>query len=501
MQHKTRHAPPRAAAMIEALRGLGYSTATALADIIDNSISAHADNINIDFFWEGEKSVITIIDNGIGMDEACLEKAMQLGCKHPLEQRSKTDLGRFGLGLKTASFSQGRSLTVASRKDGTAISCFRWDLDALQQSNNDEWPLIEGADEGGEKWLEQLDRMQQGTIVILQKLDRVVTGGFREQDFLDLIDVVERHISMVFHRYIEDEISCIEICINGRAIKAWNPFLTEHPATWSSPVVRSVPGVIALQCHVLPHKDKLDQREYEDAAGPDGWTAQQGFYVYRNNRLLLAGSWLGLGQGRSWTKEEAHRLARIRLDISNTTDSEWKIDIRKSTARPPVLIRARLMQFAEDTRARARRVFAHRGQPVHTGAGRQPLIQAWHAEHSSSGVRYRIDRSHPAVSSVIEAAGDMMPQISAMLHVIEQTIPVQLIWLDTAESREAPASSPSALPTEEIVLVLETLFFSLVQKRGLSATQARERLMRTEPFHDYPDLVAALTDAPEADGE
>src|SRR5207237_4274443 len=135
-----------------------------------------------------------------------------------------------------------------------------------------------------------------------------------------------------------------------------------HPATWSSPVERlhTAGGRIEVQGHVLPHKDRLDQAEHDLAGGPDGWTAQQGFYIYRNERLLVAGSWLGLGQGRSWTKEEAHRLARIRLDIPNSADAEWKIDILKSTARPPVALRSWLMRFAEDTRERARRVFAYR---------------------------------------------------------------------------------------------------------------------------------------------
>lgn len=154
---------------------------------------------------------------------------------------------------------------------------------------------------------------------------------------------------------------------------------------------------------------------------PDGWTAQQGFYVYRNQRLLVAGSWLGLGQGRSWTKEEAHRLARIRLDIPNTADSEWKIDIRKSIARPPVTIRMSLTRIAEDTRARARRIFACRGQVTRLG-DTEEVVQAWRSEHLKSGVRYRIDSDHPAIRSVLDDAGSLLPQISAMLRVIEETI-------------------------------------------------------------------------------
>jgi len=487
--------------MIEALRGLGYSTATALADIIDNSIAAHARHINLQFTWNGEKSTITVLDDGYGMDENSLERAMRLGDRSPLDVRAENDLGRFGLGLKTASFSQCRSLTVASRKDDK-ISCLRWDLDVLAQSKDDGWYLLESAAEGSDHLLEPMSKIKNGTLVILEKLDRIVTAGFKDQDFLDLVDTVERHLSMVFHRYIEGKNPKIVIAINGRPTHPWDPFLSEHPATWSSQVVRfpATGGIVEVQCHVLPHRDKLDPREHDIAGGPDGWTAQQGFYVYRNERLLLAGSWLGLGQGRSWTKEEAHRLARIRLDFCNTADSEWKIDIRKSTARPPVLIRSRLTRLAEDTRERARRVFAHRGQTVRFGDS-QPVTQAWRSEHFSGGMRYRIEETHPAVRAVLDEAGALAPQIKAMLRVIEETIPVQRIWLDTTEAKETPSTGFEGSIPAEVKSVLDVMFRSMVNKKGLSPSVARGRLLHTEPFHNYPDLVAALSDDQATDGE
>ena len=122
---KVRYAPPRAGAMVESLRGLGYSTATALADLIDNSISANADEVAVLFDWQEGRSTIRILDNGDGMSDEALDLAMRLGARSPLDQRDPGDLGRFGLGLKTASFSQCRRLTVASRRDGVT-SCLRW---------------------------------------------------------------------------------------------------------------------------------------------------------------------------------------------------------------------------------------------------------------------------------------------------------------------------------------------------------------------------------------
>lgn len=491
---KSRHAPPKAAAMIEALRGLGYSAATALADIVDNSIAARADRVDILFSWAGNSSTVAILDNGAGMDECELDLAMRLGEKNPLDERAAHDLGRFGLGLKTASFSQCRRLTVASRKEDT-LDCLRWDLDVLAASADDGWHLLEGPAEGSERLLSPLGA-QRGTLVLWENLDRIVTPGFREQDFLDLIDRVEQHLAMIFHRFLAGSKPRLRLGINDRPVEPWDPFLTGHPATWSSPLER-VAGdrAVEIQCHVLPHKDRLDERQHDLAAGPDGWTAQQGFYVYRAERLLVAGSWLGLGHGRPWTKEEAHRLARIRLDIPNAADAAWKIDIRKSTARPPVPLREKLIKLAEDARERARRVFAHRGQPIRIGGG-EPLAQAWRTEHFKSGLRYRIDRDHPAVRAVLDDAGALAPQIQAMLRIIEETIPVQRIWLDTTEMHEAPRTGFSGEPPAEIAAILSVMYRNMVFRKGLSPALARERLLGTEPFNNHPELVAALPDKP-----
>jgi hypothetical protein len=497
---KSRHAPPKASAMIEALRGLGYSTATAIADVVDNSIAAHADRIDILFSWDCTASTIIILDNGAGMDERELDLAMRLGERHPLDERAAHDLGRFGMGLKTASFSQCRRLTVASRKEGRK-NCLRWDLDRLAACEDDGWHLFEGPEEGSECLLAPLSAHEQGTLVLWEKLDRVVTSGSGKQDFLDLVDRVEHHLAMVFHRFLSGHKPRLRLNINGRAVQPWDPFLTSHPATWTSPAERisADAGAVEVQCHVLPHKDRLDTSDHESAAGLNGWTAQQGFYVYRNQRLLVAGSWLGLGRGRSWTKEEAHRLARIRLDIPNTADAEWKIDIRKSTARPPVSIRERLTRLAEDTRQRARRVFAHRGQPIRSGGG-IPLVQAWRAEHYSGEVRYRIDRDHPAVKAVLDDAGAIEAQVMAMLRVLEETIPVQRIWLDTTEARETPRTGFAGQPPKEVSEVLTVMYRNMVLRQGLSPALARERLLSTEPFNNYPELVATLPNGPLSQG-
>lgn len=493
MKSKTRSAPPRAMAMLEALRGLGYSTAAALADIVDNSISAGAKEVRIDFTWAGPSSRITILDDGRGMDDPELESAMRLGDKNPLDARTVDDLGRFGMGLKTASFSQCRRLTVASVKDG-ATSCLRWDLDELAANPDGGWLLFEGPAQGSMPFITGLQKAKNGTLVLWEAMDRIVTSGYTSNNFHDLIDNVESHLAMVFHRLIQGPRAKLKLLLNGRLVAPWDPFMSGHPAKpWTSPTTKhSTPsGTVSVQCHVLPHRDKLTISEFESNAGPAGWTAQQGFYVYRNERLLVAGGWLGLGNSRAWNREEAHRLARIRLDIPNTADADWKIDVRKSTARPPVSLRPWLTLLAENTRERARRVFAYRGTPTPI-SGNIPIDQAWRVERIKAGIRYRIEESHPSVAAVLESAGTLAPLIKSMLRVIEETVPVQRIWLDTAENKETPRTGFEGEPNTAVIEVALVLFDDLVGRKGLSVEDARKSLSRTEPFQKYPALIAEL---------
>lgn len=492
MTSKPRRAPPRADAMLESLRGLGYTAATALADIVDNSISAAASNVDIWLTWDGPASRVTILDDGRGMSDSELEKAMRLGDRSPLDDRAADDLGRFGVGLKTSSFSQCRRLTLASRKDGE-LSCLRWDLTKLANEPFD-WLMYEGPELGSEGFLAALDSKATGTLVLWEDLDRMVTDGYTAENFSDLIDEIEAHLAMVFHRLIDGPRPKFRLSINGRAVRAWDPFMTDNPAkTWGSHPDKfgTAGGAIEIEGHVLPHKDRLTQDEFDAGAGPNGWTAQQGFYIYRNQRLLVAGGWLGLGQGRAWNREESHRLARIRLDIPNTADADWKIDIRKSTARPPVSIRTWLQHHADDTRERARKVFAFRGMPA-TGRGRAPVEQAWRVEHTVKGVKYRIDEKHPAVAATLDTSAERADLIRAMLRVIEETVPVQRIWFDTAENRDTPRTGFAGEPPEAVVHVLKTLFADMVGRKGMSAADASKLLLSTEPFQNYPALVAAL---------
>jgi hypothetical protein len=301
---------------------------------------------------------------------------------------------------------------------------------------------------------------------------------------------------MTFHRLLDGHQPELRLVLTGKAVTAWDPYLIGHPSkALESPEYRILRTTgVTVQCHVLPHRDMLKPAEQEAAAGPGGWTQQEGFYVYRNRRLLLAGSWLGLGDGsKPWPRDDANRLARIRLDIPNSADAEWKINVLKSTASPPVRLRPQLHRLASETRDTARRVFAHRGHVTSVSGTRSNAVaEVWQVRRSAQGTSYRIARDHDLVASILNRAGSLKPDILALLRLIEETVPVQRIWLDTAEDKETPRTGFAGAPENEVVETLSSMFEALVKFRGLSPAEARERLGRTPPFDRYLALVAAV---------
>ncbi len=487
-------APPMAAALIESLRGVGYSAATAIADLIDNSVSAGASRVWLTFRYAGPKSTITLLDDGHGMSEGDLRRAMTLGGVGPLATRRPGDLGRFGLGLKTASFSQCRCLTVASKRGGQT-SIRRWDLDYIARPDVGDWRLLAAPRHGSEELLAALDTVQHGTLVIWEGLDRIV-GHANEQDkaagdaFYDLAERIEQHLGMVFHRFLDGPSPDLQILNNNHRIKPWDPFLRSHMATAPTPTeaIHRPNGAVELEGFVLPHKDQLGPA-YDQAGGPEGWAAQQGFYVYRNRRMLVSGGWLGLGSPRVWTMEEPYKLARIRLDFPNSADHEWDIDVKKSVARPPRWLRRRLTELAQSVRESARQVFAHRGAYGKREAV-QDLIPAWTSRQVAGATSYSINRQHPALVRVLENPD--REAVEQALHIIEETVPVQRIWLDTVENGEAPREAFAETPTPQIEAMASSMLKHLIGKVGLELPVAIARLRATDPFQNFPELINRL---------
>jgi hypothetical protein len=493
-------AEPRASAMVESLRAVGYSPQTAVADLIDNSIAAGARNVWVSFWWSGAASHVAIRDDGHGMDADELTRAMRPGTIGPLEEREPGDLGRFGLGLKTASFSQCRRLTIGSHRDGEATDFRRWDLDYVQEV--DEWRLLTAPADGSAHHFEQLDGMAHGTIVLWECLDRVV-GDSRvdnvnmQNHFTSIVRDVDEHLAMVFHRFLAGPRPRLRIWFEGgeepKAVEAWDPFLESHPATFCTPeeAIDFDGGRLLVRGFVLPHKSKLTAAQHRVAGGPGGWNQRQGFYVYRNERLVVPGSWLGIGSDRQWVREEHYKLARIRIDIPNTMDMAWHLDVKKSDARPPAALREKLKGLALVVREDAKRVYASRGGVVGPHKKDTTPERPWKAVQIDEHPAYRIDRKHPLVGQVKSLMqGGSRPQLEALLRLLEETVPIERIWIDTAEHDEAHLAPFELADDEEILKLARYTYQALIGVSGCSREEAMDRLALMEPFARRPELLA-----------
>lgn len=476
---------PEASSMIESFRSVGYNLETAIADIIDNSISADAKNIYLDSVWRGSDSFISILDNGIGMNREQLIEAMRPGSKNPLAERPPKDLGRFGLGLKTASFSQCRRVTVISKASGCNAVYLTWDLDYVGQTGK--WSLL---DYCPDEFVNKLDDIESGTMIIWSDLDRIVPPGITADNqtahrkFIEQMDRVSKHLSMIFHRYIEDK----SLVLYGwnTPIVPWNPFLTGENATQSFPAQSLGDGAV-VKGYVLPHKDKITEDTYKLAEGTRGWSEQQGFYVYRNKRLLLAGDWLGLGHPK-FRKEEHCKLARIQIDIPNTLDAEWQIDIKKSTARPPQQCTDSLESYAKQVRTRAVEVYRHRGKVTSPLPGTEfkPL---WLEKKKGDKWSFVVNREHSVVSEMKSLAQTNPDKaINMLLKFIEETIPTKSAFIKEAEEAEKQALPFEGVNKDLLIEMIKTIAATL-KREGKPDEFIKNEMLNMDPFNRFPELV------------
>lgn len=328
---------PSAAMIIQSLRSVGYTLETAIADIIDNAITAKANHISIDYRWcENGDSYVIISDDGHGMSQIELSEAMKLGGHLTAAEDT---LGRFGFGLKTASISQCRKLTVLSKKDNCLHACI-WDLDKAIENNTWDASLLSNDQINNDTFATEIlsstlyNSSQDGTTIIWQNID----AGYarKREDFLHAFQKTKEHISLVFHRYLvkENNHPAILMEMNGVKIPPFHPFGPENNLNRISLQQDSIKcenHIVTFTPYILPKSENYSNiKEYEYHAGADGYIQNQGFYVYRNRRLIQHGTWFRLQR-----KAERTQLLRIQVDFPSELDSEWKVNIMKSQIIPP----------------------------------------------------------------------------------------------------------------------------------------------------------------------
>lgn len=423
---------PEPESLLQSARSFGYTVETAIADLIDNSITAGASKIKITYGIDSFSSFVRIEDNGNGMSESELVNAMKIGSFNPLSARHENDLGRFGLGLKTASFSQCKRLTVKTRSNSGKEFIRCWDLDIIAKEKD--WVLLRNCvDTKSQNNLGAFVYEGSGTIVLWEKLDRLVELDELKSDrehFYRKFDNVRKHLGLIFHRFIEDDL--ISIAVLDDDIEAINPFnisISVPSLELAEEQLSINKQQISIQPFILPHESKLSEEERRNLEITKGWIEHQGIYLYRNKRLIADGTWLDL----DFRKKESQRLCRIRIDIPNTLDKEWQIDVKKATAKIPDAIRKRLKNICFTSIEKSIKVYTQRGAYLARKGEKKEIIYLWKSKQKQGKRYYEINKAHPIYQLIIEYLDEDANIFRDYIKLIGESLPISFIVNDFSD--------------------------------------------------------------------
>ena len=367
---------PSARRLTGSLRDIGYDFVAALADVVDNSVAADASEVGIEIVFDGSKSYVLIADDGNGMTEAELNEALRFGTRRDYQLG---DLGRYGLGLKTASISQCRRLTVATRRALTyrRLALKTLDLDHIERT--DRWQVIDPpSDSHVYRALEWLTS-GPGTVVFWENLDRILPakrpdGGWARRRLDQLAERSREYLGMAFHRFLEGDTQRpgpLSITVNGEKVHPWNPFapLEDHrlelPPLSFEVAIGDLYGRVILNRYVLPPRRQFSSMsEFERMSGLLKWNRQQGLYVYRGDRLIQHGGWCGIRAADEHTK-----FARAALDFQTDLDALFQINVAKMRVSLPPEIRTLLERPIHELCHRARCSVPTRRAARHSNSG------------------------------------------------------------------------------------------------------------------------------------
>ncbi|MDB8550983.1 ATP-binding protein [Turicibacter sanguinis] len=474
---------PYAPNLVESTRSIGYSFETALADIIDNSISNFATRVDVEFRG-GDNPCVAIIDNGSGMTSTTLEQAMRYGSSSILDKRSEEDLGRFGLGLKMASMSQCRKLTVITKYKGV-ISAACWDLDHIHKTGK--WSLIVYPESTALelKFARSLDELKSGTVVLWEKLDRISESRLDfEREFNEKLDYADRHISLVFHRFMDknETKKTIDFYFNKRKLEPIDPFMTKHKAT--QPLEEESVFIDRVQMkvksYIIPYANKLSAEERQVLNKNKDLNLNQGIYIYRNKRLIVWGKWF-----RIVSESELSRLARVRIDLPNSIDHLWKIDVKKSNAAIPSMIKEQLKMIILRTIGKSERVYRYRGRKIKTDS----YEHVWNKIKNRDKFQYVVNRDLPLYKALEDSLSDeQLRLLDCFLNSIEDAFPYDAVYYDKATDVQFEEK------TLEIGKAYQVARASMDYLKGDKESQlvALKTLKNIDIFIKYPEVLEMI---------
>ena len=381
--------------LFDSIRDMGYSVENAIADLIDNSLAAKSTKINIDIVFDKDRSYIRIEDNGTGMNRSCLNDALTFG-KKTKSNRDPNDLGRFGLGLKTASLSQGKRLsvkTVINNKEEIGV----WDTDFVNNEAK-RWAIKTQPFETTIDLFKRKLPDKSGTIIVIEILDKLLNEKAEDSDlFYKKIDAVGDHLSLIFHRYIQGYlVEKTDIFYQGQQLEPIDPFAFSKITIKGEGKYYN--NSVVVKAYILPHESKMSKADLKKASLENGFTFNQGFYLYRTNRLIVCGGWLNMGEDMK--SIEPTKLCRIMVDIPNKWDDAWGIDVKKSKAIIPNFIYSDVEKIVKNAYDSSKDRYLHRSKRKISDTGSYSWI--WEARNSIKGKVYKINRKHPLIDQISE---------------------------------------------------------------------------------------------------
>ena len=364
---------PSAKRLIRSLRDIGYEFVDSVADIVDNSLEAESSQIKITLKFDGEDSYLIIADNGVGMASKEIQEALRFGSNRSYDKSD--DLGRYGLGLKTASLSQCERLTVSARRgeERVRINSYCWDLDHIEQTNR--WEILKIDSNNIKK--EAVDHLSRttGTVITWERLGRLLgykfpSGEYARRQSEQMVEALKLHLGMVFHQFLSGEVTGkrIAIYINDEKVSPWDPYSRGEINTKKLDQImipldfNHCTYNVRLQPYILPPQSLYSSpKAHLHASGPGRWNRQQGLYIYRSNRIIQAGGWTGLR-----TSDEHTKLVRIAMFIPSQLEELFQVNVAKKHATLPRELKVILHEIIAPIVQRAQEVYREKiaGQAI-----------------------------------------------------------------------------------------------------------------------------------------
>lgn len=482
---------PQADMLMGSMRSMGYSFEAAIADIIDNSISAQCSFVKLLFpTTYTDAKAVGVLDDGAGMDAETLFEAMRYGSSDSSDERDENDLGRFGLGMKSASMSQCRILTVVSKQDNV-YCCYTWDYNIICEQKR--WIVIEHTRKEIEAlpYIEELESIKAGTLVIWQDFDVIEkSNDGRVFDFLnDQKDILDKYLGLIYHRFLSDtKKSKLKIYINNGRVKPLDPFLESHPKTTAKKErtieindSNGIERLITIKPFILPYATDLSDKDKQLVGGIENLRSKQGFYIYRNRRLIIWGTWFGMKPRAELTKN-----ARIRVDIPNTLDDIWGINIMKQKAIIPKSIQHRMKKTVLEAMEISVAKQTHRGRRENI----EDLDYIWdRMEGRNKTYFYQINRDNKVFKMIREKMSDEdFIYLDMLISEIEKNIPINQMYID--KSNEAIFVEEDNDRFDEVFQLGITMVDLIKETRPFA--EIIEDLMKSEPFCRYQKVQTAL---------